>query len=132
VHFFEFSLCSSATDAYSLVLNSSAGVCSFLQTWCAVLRPFVSFLMPCYCDGGSNSIDNSEWMRNGDYVPTRMASQADAVNLICSAKIQNPESAVGVMTMASRRFLLLHYTAALARLPAVLPLKFELCKLMFL
>jgi hypothetical protein len=45
-------------------------------------------------------------MRNGDYVPTRMASQADAVNLICSAKIQNPESAVGVMTMASRRFLL--------------------------
>jgi hypothetical protein len=71
-----------------------------------MLRPFVSFLIPCYCDGGSNSIDNSEWMRNGDYVPTRMASQADAVNLICSAKIQNPESAVGVMTMASRRFLL--------------------------
>jgi len=132
VHFFEFSLCSSATDEYSLGLNSSAGLCSFLQTWWAVLRPFVSFLIPCSCDGGSNSIDNSEWMRNGDYVPTRMASQADAVNLICSAKIQNPESAVGVMTMASRRFLLLQYTASVARLRAVLPLQFELCKLMFL
>ena len=49
------------------------------------------------------SIDNSEWMRNGDYVPTRMDSQADAVNLICNTKTTNPESAVGVMTMASRR-----------------------------
>jgi hypothetical protein len=49
------------------------------------------------------SIDNSEWMRNGDYVPTRMDSQADAVNLICNTKTSNPESAVGVMTMASRR-----------------------------
>jgi len=50
------------------------------------------------------SIDNSEWMRNGDYVPTRMDSQADAVNLICNTKTSNPESAVGVMTMASRRY----------------------------
>ena len=49
------------------------------------------------------SVDNSEWMRNGDYVPTRMDSQADAVNLICNTKTTNPESAVGVMTMASRR-----------------------------
>jgi len=47
-------------------------------------------------------VDNSEWMRNGDYVPTRMDSQADAVNLICNTKTSNPESAVGVMTMASR------------------------------
>lgn len=43
-------------------------------------------------------------MRNGDYVPTRMDSQADAVNLICNTKTTNPESAVGVMTMASRRY----------------------------
>ena len=48
------------------------------------------------------SVDNSEWMRNGDYVPTRMDSQADAVNLICNTKTANPESAVGVMTMAAR------------------------------
>lgn len=33
-------------------------------------------------------IDNSEWMRNGDYAPTRFQAQADAVNLICGAKTQ--------------------------------------------
>ena len=35
-------------------------------------------------------IDNSEWMRNGDYSPTRFQAQADAVNLICGAKTQVP------------------------------------------
>lgn len=33
-------------------------------------------------------IDNSEWMRNGDYSPTRIQAQVDAVNLICGAKTQ--------------------------------------------
>ena len=33
-------------------------------------------------------MDNSEWMRNGDYTPTRFQAQADAVNLICGAKTQ--------------------------------------------
>ena len=33
-------------------------------------------------------IDNSEWMRNGDYSPSRIQAQADAVNLICGAKTQ--------------------------------------------
>lgn len=33
-------------------------------------------------------IDNSEWMRNGDYAPSRFQTQADAVNLICGAKTQ--------------------------------------------
>lgn len=33
-------------------------------------------------------MDNSEWMRNGDYAPTRFQAQADAVNLICGAKTQ--------------------------------------------
>lgn len=33
-------------------------------------------------------IDNSEWMRNGDYSPTRFQAQTDAVNLICGAKTQ--------------------------------------------
>lgn len=33
-------------------------------------------------------IDNSEWMRNGDYAPSRFQAQADAVNLICGAKTQ--------------------------------------------
>ncbi|XP_062210541.1 26S proteasome non-ATPase regulatory subunit 4 homolog [Phragmites australis] len=48
-------------------------------------------------------IDNSEWMRNGDYAPSRFQAQADAVNLICGAKTQsNPENTVGIMTMAGK------------------------------
>ncbi|KAH0971092.1 hypothetical protein GBA52_023248 [Prunus armeniaca] len=48
-------------------------------------------------------IDNSEWMRNGDYAPSRFQAQADAVNLICGAKTQsNPENTVGVLTMAGK------------------------------
>ncbi|CAM8934672.1 unnamed protein product [Rhodiola kirilowii] len=48
-------------------------------------------------------VDNSEWMRNGDYSPTRFQAQADAVSLICGAKTQsNPENTVGVMIMAGK------------------------------
>jgi 26S proteasome regulatory subunit N10 len=48
-------------------------------------------------------IDNSEWMRNVDYAPTRFQAQADAVNLISGAKTQsNPENTVGVLTMAGK------------------------------
>ncbi|GAB2282844.1 proteasome regulatory particle base subunit rpn10 [Dionaea muscipula] len=48
-------------------------------------------------------IDNSEWMRNGDYSPNRFQAQADAVNLICGTKTQsNPENTVGVLTMAGK------------------------------
>ncbi|KAH6803733.1 regulatory particle non-ATPase 10 [Perilla frutescens var. frutescens] len=48
-------------------------------------------------------IDNSEWMRNGDYSPTRFDAQKDAVSLICGAKTQaNPENTVGVLTMAGK------------------------------
>lgn len=48
-------------------------------------------------------VDNSEWMRNGDYAPSRFQAQADAVNLICGAKTQsNPENTVGVLTMAGK------------------------------
>ncbi|RXH75002.1 hypothetical protein DVH24_029723 [Malus domestica] len=48
-------------------------------------------------------IDNSEWMRNGDYAPSRFLAQADAVNLICGAKTQsNPENTVGILTMAGK------------------------------
>jgi len=48
-------------------------------------------------------VDNSESSRNGDYVPTRFEAQADAVNLIYNAKTQaNPESSVGLMSMAGK------------------------------
>jgi hypothetical protein len=43
---------------------------------------FVAFQATMVC------MDNSEWMRNGDYLPTRFQAQADAVNLICGAKTQ--------------------------------------------
>ena len=33
-------------------------------------------------------IDNSEWMRNGDYAPSRFQAQTEAANLICGAKTQ--------------------------------------------
>jgi len=48
-------------------------------------------------------LDNSEFMRNGDYAPSRIAAQADAVNLLCGAKTQsNPENTVGLMTLAGK------------------------------
>ena len=50
------------------------------------------------------SIDNSEWMRNGDYLPTRWDAQSDAVNIVFDAKTSsNPESRVGLITMAGKR-----------------------------
>ncbi|EEP76542.1 conserved hypothetical protein [Uncinocarpus reesii 1704] len=45
-------------------------------------------------------VDNSESSRNGDYLPTRFEAQADAINLVHSAKTQaNPESSIGLMSM---------------------------------
>lgn len=49
----------------------------------------------------SLSLDNSEYMRNGDYPPTRFQAQAEAIQTVFTAKTDaNPESAVGMMTMA--------------------------------
>lgn len=49
-------------------------------------------------------LDNSEWMRNGDYTPSRLEAQKDAVTLLFNAKTQsNPENTVGLMTMAAKR-----------------------------
>ncbi len=42
-------------------------------------------------------LDNSEFMRNGDYIPTRLEAQHDAANLLVGTKTQShPESTVGV------------------------------------
>uniref|UniRef100_A0A7S2LGX4 VWFA domain-containing protein n=1 Tax=Leptocylindrus danicus TaxID=163516 RepID=A0A7S2LGX4_9STRA len=44
-------------------------------------------------------LDNSEFMRNGDYIPSRMEAQHDAANLLVGSKTQsNPENTVGVLT----------------------------------
>ncbi|KAF9236425.1 hypothetical protein BU15DRAFT_64020 [Melanogaster broomeanus] len=48
-------------------------------------------------------IDNSEYMRNGDYMPSRFDAQSDAVNTIFQTKTDsNPENTVGLMTMANK------------------------------
>ncbi len=44
------------------------------------------------------SVDNSDYMRNGDFVPTRLQAQQDAVNLVCHSKTRsNPENNVGLL-----------------------------------
>lgn len=46
-------------------------------------------------------LDNSQYMLNGDYTPTRLSAQIDAANLVLSSKTQsNPESTVGVIAMS--------------------------------
>ncbi|KAF8306240.1 19S proteasome regulatory subunit Rpn10, partial [Clavulina sp. PMI_390] len=48
-------------------------------------------------------VDNSEYMRNGDFTPSRFSAQSDAVSVIFGAKTQsNPENTVGVMSMAGK------------------------------
>ena len=40
-------------------------------------------------------LDTSEWMRNGDYMPTRLDAQQDAANVVCMRKLnENPEVSV--------------------------------------
>ena len=47
-----------------------------------------------------DSLDNSEWMRNGDYSPSRLEAQADAAQLLANVKLQdNVENAVSIITM---------------------------------
>jgi len=51
-------------------------------------------------------VDNSDYMRNGDFVPTRLQAQQDAVNLVCLSKTRsNPENNVGLLTLANARVL---------------------------
>jgi len=46
-------------------------------------------------------VDNSEYMRNGDFLPTRLQAQQDAVGLITQSKLRsNPESNVGLLTLS--------------------------------
>ncbi|PIA18924.1 hypothetical protein COEREDRAFT_79457 [Coemansia reversa NRRL 1564] len=46
-------------------------------------------------------IDNSEWSRNGDYMPTRYQAQIDSVRYLFGVKTKdNPENTVGVIANA--------------------------------
>lgn len=45
-------------------------------------------------------LDNTEYMRNGDYHPTRLEAQKDAAQLLIQTKLRsNVENAVAIMTM---------------------------------
>lgn len=47
------------------------------------------------------SLDNSDYQRNGDYLPTRLNAQKDGINLVSLTKLRsNPENNVGLLTMA--------------------------------
>uniref|UniRef100_A0A8C9Q982 26S proteasome non-ATPase regulatory subunit 4 n=1 Tax=Spermophilus dauricus TaxID=99837 RepID=A0A8C9Q982_SPEDA len=47
-------------------------------------------------------VENSEYMRNGDFLPTRLQAQQDAVNIVCPSKTRsNPENNVGLITLAN-------------------------------
>ena len=49
-------------------------------------------------------IDNSDWTRNGDYVPNRFHAQIAAANFIIENRCEtNPENSLGIMTMAGKR-----------------------------
>lgn len=51
-------------------------------------------------------VDNSDYMRNGDFLPTRLQAQQDAVNLVCHSKTRsNPENNVGLLTLANTEVL---------------------------
>lgn len=53
-------------------------------------------------------IDNSEYMRNGDFTPSRYQAQLDTVEVIFRRKTNaNPESTVGLMTMAGESSIVL-------------------------
>lgn len=48
-------------------------------------------------------LDNSDWMRNGDYLPTRVEAQKDAAGIVCNDRlVSNPENTVGILTMAGQ------------------------------
>ncbi|XP_022706960.1 26S proteasome non-ATPase regulatory subunit 4-like [Varroa jacobsoni] len=51
-------------------------------------------------------VDNSEYMRNGDFLPTRLQAQQEAVSLVCHSKARsNPENNVGLLTLATTEVL---------------------------
>lgn len=53
-----------------------------------------------------DSVDNSDYMRNGDFVPSRLQAQQDAVNLVCLSKTRsNPENNVGLLTFAKYKII---------------------------
>jgi 26S proteasome regulatory subunit N10 len=66
--------------------------------------PFSAWHQPLTLPPALRSVDNSEWMRNGDYAPNRLEAQTDAAIQVAARKRdQNPENTVGVLSMAGRK-----------------------------
>ncbi|EGG21557.1 type A von Willebrand factor domain-containing protein [Cavenderia fasciculata] len=64
-------------------------------------------------------VDNSEWMRNSDFEPSRYLAQKDAVNIICSSKTHgNPETSVAILSMSGRPEILVTLTQDLSKVLA--------------
>lgn len=62
-------------------------------------------------------VDNSEYMRNGDFIPTRLQAQQDAVGLVCHSKTSsNAENNVGLMTLSSHPEVLVTLTSDIGRI----------------
>ncbi|XP_035675234.1 26S proteasome non-ATPase regulatory subunit 4-like [Branchiostoma floridae] len=62
-------------------------------------------------------VDNSEYMRNGDFIPTRIQALVDAVNMVCHSKSRsNPENNVGLMTMSGRCEVLVTLTSDVGKI----------------
>lgn len=62
-------------------------------------------------------VDNSEYMRNGDFIPTRLQAQQDAVDLVCHSKTSsNAENNVGLITIASQPEVLVTLTTDIGRI----------------
>ena len=66
-------------------------------------------------------IDSSEYMRNGDFVPSRLQAQQEAVQLICHSKTRsNPENNVALISMSPNPHVLTSLTADVNRILAKL------------
>ncbi|XP_070506308.1 26S proteasome non-ATPase regulatory subunit 4 isoform X2 [Chironomus tepperi] len=62
-------------------------------------------------------LDNSDYQRNGDYLPTRLNAQKDGINLVCLTKLRsNPENNVGLLTMANTVEVLVTLTGDVGRI----------------
>jgi len=62
-------------------------------------------------------LDNSDYQRNGDYLPTRLNVQKDGVHLVGLTKVRsNPENNVGLLTYASTVEVLATLTSDVGRI----------------
>lgn len=60
--------------------------------------------------------DNSDYQRNGDYLPTRLNAQKEGVNLVCMTKLRsNPENNVGLLTLSNTVEVLVTLTGDVGR-----------------